>query len=135
MTSFYLFLAPGLVALFVLAALLLEYPRRPCPRTEADARALALLRSWLTPEQDRQWAARGEFEVTGNDTGTRYLITSRRAVMNVEQLDETGRAVAQWCFAPEGGLATGDNLLAQKIALETMERKALALANSQRLRV
>jgi hypothetical protein len=35
-------------------------------------------------------------------------------------------------FAPDGYLATGDVLLAQKISLETMEREALALANSQR---
>jgi hypothetical protein len=43
--------------------------------------------------------------------------------------------VARWCFAPEGGLAAGDILLAQKIALETMERKVLALANRQTYRL
>jgi hypothetical protein len=134
MTSLSLFFVPGLVALIVLAALLHEYPRRPRPRTEADARALTLLRSWLTPEQDRQWAERGEFDVIGGDTGTRYRITCR-AIMNVHQLDEAGLPVQQWCFLPEGGLAAGDVLLAQKIALETMERDALALANSQRLRM
>jgi hypothetical protein len=128
MTSLYLFFAPGLVALMVLAALLHEFPRRP--RTEADERALALLRSWLTPEQDQQWAARSEFDVVGCDTGTRYRITYR-AIMNVHQLDEDGRPVKQWCFVPAGGLV----LLAQKIALETMEREALALANSQPARV
>jgi hypothetical protein len=80
------FWGPALVALVVLAALLHEHHRRPRPRTEADKRALALLRSWLTSEQDRQWVARGEFEVLGCDTGTRYLITYR-AVMNVQQLD------------------------------------------------
>jgi hypothetical protein len=134
MNHLYLFFAPGLVTLIVLAALLHEYPRPPHLRTEADARALALLRSWLTPEQDLQWAARREFEVIGNDTGTRYRITAR-AVMNVHQLDEDGLPVKQWCFAPEGGLSAGDVLLAQKIALETMEREALALANSQRVRM
>jgi hypothetical protein len=134
MTSLYLFFAPGLVALIVLAALLHEFPRRPRPRTEADERALALLRSWLTPEQDQRWAARSEFDVVGCDTGTRYRITYR-AMMNVHQLDEAGRPVKQWCFAPEGSLATGDVLLAQKIALETMEREALALANSLQLGV
>jgi hypothetical protein len=70
MTPLYLFFAPGLVAPIVLAALLYEYPRRPRLRTEADERALALLRSWLTPEQDQQWAARSEFDVVGCDTGT-----------------------------------------------------------------
>jgi hypothetical protein len=41
----------------------------------------------------------------------------------------------QWCFAPEGKLAVGDVLLAQKIALETMERETLAIANSQTFRM
>jgi hypothetical protein len=131
MTHLSLLFAPALLALVVLAALLRE--RRPRPRTEADVRALALLRSWLTPEQDKQWAAHGEFEVIGCDTGARYRITYR-AIMNVHQLDPAGHAVAQWCFAPEGGLAIGDVLLAQKIALETMEREALGLANSQTVR-
>jgi hypothetical protein len=58
----------------------------------------------------------------GCDTRSRYRITYR-AVMNIHQLDPTGRTVAQWCFAPEGGLPPGDKLLAQKIALETMERE------------
>jgi hypothetical protein len=51
--------------------------------------------------------------------------------MNVYQFDADGCTVAQWCFAPEGGLCIGDILLAQKIALETMEREVLAIANSQ----
>jgi hypothetical protein len=107
---------------------------RPRPRTEADKRELALLRSWLTPEQDRQWAARYEFEVVGCDTGTRCRITYR-AVMNVHELDPDGHPVKQWCFIPEGGLAIGDVLLAEKIALETIEREALVVANSQPARV
>jgi hypothetical protein len=51
--------------------------------------------------------------------------------MNIEELDSGGKAIAQWCFAPERQLVVGDVLLAQKIALETMERKALAAANRQ----
>jgi hypothetical protein len=121
--------APAVVALIVMAALLHEY-RRPRARTPAEKRAVALLRSWLTPEQERQWQARGAFDVIGCDTGTRYRITYR-AVMNVHQLDADGHPVQQWCFAPEGRLAVGDVLLAQKIALETMETKALEIANRQ----
>jgi hypothetical protein len=44
--------------------------------------------------------------------------------MNVEELDSRGNIVAQWCFRPRGNLAVGDVLLAQKIALETMELEA-----------
>ena len=59
-------------------------------------------------------------------TGTRYRI--RRAIaMNIDELDSRG--VTQWCFAPQGELAVGDVMLAQKIALETMEWNALASAN------
>jgi hypothetical protein len=125
--------APAVVALIVMAGLLHEY-RRPRARTPAEKRAMALLRYWLTPEQERQWEARGAFEVIGSDTGTRYRITYR-AVMNVHELDPDGHSVKQWCFAPEGRLAVGDVLLAQKIALETMETTALAIANSQTFRM
>jgi hypothetical protein len=34
-----------------------------------------------------------------------------------------------WCFVPKGSLVTGDVMLAQKIALETFECRALAVAN------
>lgn len=99
-------------------------------RRPAEQRGIALLRSWLTPEQAKRWDTCGEFDVIGGETGTRYRIT-RGTAMNVHQLDTAGRAVTSWCFAPEGKLATGDVLLAQKIALETMEHQALALANNQ----
>jgi hypothetical protein len=129
--DFFVF-APAVVTLIVMAALLHERSR-PRPRTRAEKRAVSLLLSWLTPEQERQWQARGAFEVIGGDTGTRYRITYR-AVMNVHELGPDGRPVKQWCFAPEGRLAAGDMLLAQKIALETMEREALLVANSQSFR-
>ena len=125
--------APAVVALIVMAALLHEY-RRPRARTPAEKRAVALLRSWLSPEQEKQWQSRGAFDVIGCDTGTRYRITYR-GVMNVHELGPDGQSVKQWCFTPEGRLAIGDVLLAQKIALETMERDALALANSQPVRL
>ena len=122
--------APAVVALIVMAALLHEY-RRPRARTPAEKRAVALLRSWLSPEQEKQWQSRGAFDVIGCDTGRRYRITYR-AVMNVHQLDADGQPVQQWCFAPEGRLPVGDvllaqKLLAQKIALETIETKALEI--------
>jgi hypothetical protein len=104
--------------------------RRLRSRTPAEQKSIALLRSWLTPEQLDQWNTREEFEVIGGDTGTRYCITYG-TVMNVHQLDHNGKPFAQWCFRPEGKLAVGDVLLAQKIALENMERRSLALANSQ----
>jgi hypothetical protein len=126
------FAAPILLALGLILALATD-PRihwRIRSRRPAEKRGIALLRSWLTPEQAEQWDCRGEFDVIGCDTGTPYRITFG-TMMNVHQLDHSGKPVAQWCFRPEGKLAVGDILLTQKIALETMESQALALANSQ----
>ena len=50
-------------------------------------------------------------------------------MMNIDQLDSAGNKVCAWCLVPVGNLAAGDCMLAQKIALETFESKALALAN------
>jgi hypothetical protein len=41
-----------------------------------------------------------------------------------------GVRVRIWCFVPVGGSPAGDAMLAQKIALETMERRALAVTNT-----
>jgi len=61
-------------------------------------------------------------------TTTRYRI-QRSKVMNVHELDQAGNIVAHWCFAPKGNLPMGDVLLAQKNALETMERETLKMPN------
>jgi hypothetical protein len=99
-------------------------------RRQAEEKGVALLRSWLSAEQVRQWDSHKEFDVVGSDTGTHYRIRYGTA-MNVHELDSAGRAVIQWCFAPQGSLVVGDVLLAQKLALETMEREALAQANNR----
>jgi hypothetical protein len=128
------FLAPAAVAYFGVSSALtvLRWLRWTIlfQDNDPEKRAVVLLRSWLTQEQDKQWATRGEFEVIGCDTGTRYRLTSTPA-MNVHQLDAAGRTITKWCFMPFGGLVLGDMLLAQKIALETMEREVLTLANRQ----
>jgi hypothetical protein len=105
--------------------------RNDSAHRQAEEKGNALLQSWLTPEQDKQWQRDRAFEVTGCDTGTRYRITNSIS-MNVLQLGPSGHAVAKWCFTPKGYLVIGDVLLAQKIALETMEMKALEVANKYR---
>jgi hypothetical protein len=100
---------------------------------EAEQKARALLRRWLSPSQLEQYEKMGHFEVVGSDSGKRYRIR-RYAQMNIEELDERGAEVAVWCFLPEGNLPVGDTLLAQKIALETNERAALAIANRHNLK-
>lgn len=95
---------------------------------EREARGLELLKEWLSPEQFAQYDANSYFEVTGCHSGKRYRI-SHGIAMNIHELDGAGRPRVVWCFAPKGHLVAGDVMLAQKIALETDERGALAVAN------
>jgi hypothetical protein len=44
-------------------------------------------------------------------------------------MDDAGQTRAGWCFVPDHSLVAADVVLAQKIALETNERGALAVAN------
>jgi hypothetical protein len=127
MTYLVFFTLPVVLLGLLLPVLAVDYRVNRHSRAREE-RGIALLRSCLTPEQDRQWAVHLYFEVVGCDSGTRYRIT-RGTVMNIYQLNPEGRKVAEWCFAPEGKVVIGDVLLAQKIALETMERKALTIAN------
>jgi hypothetical protein len=94
---------------------------------ENNARGLTLLKNWLSPAQVRSYEKHGYFDVVGSDSGGIYRIHHGKQA-NVEQLDCIGQSVCAWCFVPEGDLVPGDVMLAQKIALETNERAALAIA-------
>lgn len=95
---------------------------------EIETRSLKLLKEWLSEEQLRCYVERGYFEVIGSDSGSVFRIHRARQ-MNVKQLDHSGKPVCGWCFLPDGNLAAGDVMLAQKVALETDEKAALAVAN------
>ncbi|WFU18647.1 hypothetical protein [Bradyrhizobium sp. CB3481] len=92
-----------------------------------EGRSLLLLRRWLSPAQREQFARRGYFEVVGSESGKRYRIHIGTSV-NVCEIDERGRLQVGLCFMPIGALPIGDVMLAQKIALETCEGKARAVA-------
>jgi hypothetical protein len=49
--------------------------------------------------------------------------------MNIDELDSEGKPLNCYCFVTDIPLAPGDVVLAQKIALETNELAALAVAN------
>jgi hypothetical protein len=93
-----------------------------------EARGIKLLREWLSPEQRSQFDAERYFDVIGCVSGKRYRIRYGTAT-NVHEIDNTGCPIAGWCFIPDGYLVSGDVMLAQKIALETDELTALAVAN------
>jgi hypothetical protein len=93
-----------------------------------EARGVTLLRQWLSPEQQAQFDSSKCFDVVGCDSERRYRIRHGTGT-NVHELDDAGRPVVGWCFVPSGHLVAGDVMLAQKVALETNERAALAVAN------
>jgi hypothetical protein len=82
-----------------------------------------------SPGQLVQFERKGYFDVTGCHTGRRYRIQHGIA-MNIHEIDSAGHPVVGWCFVPNTYLVAGDIMLAQKIALETDERAALAVAKS-----
>jgi hypothetical protein len=95
---------------------------------QAQNRGDQLLKQNLSPAQREQYERRNCFEVIGGVTGRRYRIR-QGSQLNVEQLDDTGRRIRVLCFMPEGRLAVGDVMLAQKIALELFETEAIMIAN------
>jgi hypothetical protein len=98
----------------------------------SEARGRRLLRDWLSLHQRAQFDHKDFFEVVGCDSQKRYRIYNRmtNGVMpNVYEIDDAGRFKVAWCFLPAGRLVGGDIMLAQKIALETDEHNALAVAN------
>ena len=105
-----------------------------CQRPSAsELRGLKLLSEWLSHEQLAQYDAHDYFEMIGCHTGKRYRICRGKGA-NVFELDDAGLAREGWCFVPDDHLVAGDVMLAQKIALETDERGALAAANNFRPR-
>lgn len=97
-------------------------------RRSAHLRAITLLKEWLSATQREQYERTQHFDVLGSASGRRYRVY-HGTQFNIEELDADGDAVAALCFVPEGRLAVGDVMLAQKIALETNEPAALAVAN------
>jgi hypothetical protein len=95
----------------------------------SETRGLRLLRDWLSPDQRKQFDKLGYFDVVGCNSRRHYRIYHNVRPPNVYEIDGTGCRKMGLCFAPLGQLVKGDIMLAQKIALETDERTALAAAN------
>ena len=102
--------------------------RKALAENTSDARGLRLMRRWLSPDQRAEFDDKGTFEVVGCNSGKRYRIY-RGAAQNVFEIDDAGQPKVCLCFMPSGELVAGDVMLAQKIALETNENGALAVAN------
>jgi hypothetical protein len=98
-------------------------------RVEVEKRSIELLRSWLTPDQLRQFDEHGWFIVRGGDTGERYRINYANVTYNVHQLDDNDHVVQRFCVVPAGNLPVADVMLAQKTSLENMELDVRRVAN------
>jgi hypothetical protein len=92
-----------------------------------EIRGQTLLRQWLSREEREFFDSHGYLDVVGCHTGKRYRIYYG-ILSNVRELNAEGKPVAGLCFVPVNTLPPGDVVLAQKIALETDERGALAVA-------
>jgi hypothetical protein len=95
-------------------------------RRKARLRAEALLWAWLSPAQRQQYRARRWFEVT-TTSGRRYRILRGGVV----RLDPRGSA---YCIEATSSVPVADEMLANKLLLETDERRFLATAHRFRYR-
>jgi hypothetical protein len=95
-------------------------------RRKARLRAEALLWAWLSPAQRKQYRARRWFEVT-TTSGRRYRILRGGVV----RLDPRGSA---YCIEATSSVPVADEMLANKLLLETDERRFLATAHRFRYR-
>jgi hypothetical protein len=90
-------------------------------RRQARLRAEALLWAWLSPAQRQQYRARRWFEVT-TASGRRYRILRGGVV----RLNPRGSA---YCIEATSPVPVADEMLANKLLLETDERRFLATAH------
>ena len=116
----------GLAAAVILVPCLLVGPIRRSwdamvRRRQARLRAEALLWAWLSPAQRKQYRARRWFEVT-TASGRRYRIL-RGAVV---RLHPRGSG---YCIEATAPVPVADEMLANKLLLETDERRFLATAH------
>ena len=126
--SFVLTLIFGLLLSLFSASRLTQVIGKAAFDPEKEARGRKLLKDWLSPEQLKCYEKNRFFDVVGSDTATVYRI-HHGTQTNIEELDSIGKPILRWCFVPLGNLVAGDVMLAQKIALETNERGARAVAN------
>jgi hypothetical protein len=120
----------GLAAAVVLVPCLVGLLRRSwgalVRRRQARLRAEALLWAWLSPTQRKQYRTRRWFEVT-TASGRRYRVL-RGGVVRV---DPRGSG---YCIEATSPVPVADEMLANKLLLESDERRFLATAHRFRYR-
>ncbi len=102
-------------------------------KAAADKRAEELLLRHLDAEQRESYAAEKAFHVV-SATGKRYKIRNGWSG-NVDEINEAGQAFMRYCIHPKIGVPTPDNMLAQKLMLETREDDFRRIANKTPLQL
>lgn len=98
------------------------------PLGEANLKAEELLVKNLSAEQKAEWAKGKFFMVTGGTTGVRYKLTMHRTY-GIETF-LYGRKIGKLCVVTKDTrIPLCDQLLAQKLLIETDEKAFVALAN------
>lgn len=96
------------------------------PTKEAEARALKLLLSHLTPAQLDEFNKSSYFTVIGSDTKSVFRIFNFRSG-NIKKM--RGEAtVGSYCVVTGYDIPVHDQLLAQKIGIETREMETMKIA-------
>jgi hypothetical protein len=99
-------------------------------KEEADQRAEALLKCFLSSSQRAQYEAERAFEVITCRSGVTRTYRLRKGwAGNVFLLDDKGRQVEKYCIHPDVAVPEADNLVAQKLLLESNEEEFLRVAN------
>ena len=107
----------------------LPYDFQVQERSKAHEKSIELLKSWLNPDQLAEYSKSDSFVVLGSDTKAHYRLISERSY-NIIELDKKHKPTGQkFCVVPRENVALGDQLLAQKIWLETDETRTLKIAN------
>jgi hypothetical protein len=104
-----------------------EMRQREEGRIAAQRKAEELLRENLDDEQREQFDKTKWFFVIGQ-SGKRYRIRHGWAG-NVDELNEEGHRIAEYCIHPAKQVPTEDNMLIQKLMLEADEARFLQIAN------
>lgn len=95
-----------------------------------EAQGLVALMDRLDEGELGSLLSHGHFDVTGSDGKTYRLYFSRHS--NIAIVDEAGVPVVGWCYHAGEHISVGDNLLTQKLHIESDAESFFSMANQQR---
>lgn len=102
---------------------------RKAEDAKAEATAQELLEHFLTPEQRETMERVSEIAVKSQSEKT-YLVKKHG---RVQELNEAGQVIAEYCIIPSTHLPPQDAMLIKKLMLETDESAFLKIANRTRI--